>query len=39
MVKVMEELQTKIKEELVKFFTDQSSMYFKILDFVRNYKF
>lgn len=34
-----EEIQEKIKEELVKFFTDPSSTYFKILDFVRNYKF
>lgn len=34
-----EEIQEEIKEELVKFFTDPSSTYFKILDFVRNYKF
>lgn len=34
-----EEIQEKIKEELVKFFTDPNSKYFQILDFVRNYKF
>lgn len=34
-----QEFQDEIKEKLNKYFTDPNSSYFKILDFVKNYKF